>query len=662
MKQLVCEMCGSTDLIKQDGVFVCQTCGCKYSIEEARKMMVEGTVEVAGTVKVDNSGLISSYLQMAENALEAGNNEEAELYANKIIEIDPRSSQAWFIKGNSSGWQTTGRNNRYPESIVNWINAYTFAADDKKLELAEKIKDESMKIGAAILQMECNGFARYRSEENAKDVKSCLKMLKDQSEALNSKTGIDIYSDDNFKLALARLVNGCAVDASNATDKDFGTERRHQDQYHWNQYVQEQDRCLELFDSAYGMSNNDGLLFTICKNYITIARAVKDSCSYKYVPSAYGDGTYVTEYVLTDKAKESRTKTIEKWTKRRDYHDPEMRKKSCKEVINNCEKEIAPLEESFAFQKYWEEHAKEKDEIETEIASLAASVDGLIAEKANNALYDSKKTSEQRIDALNGELRSLGLFKGKEKKVIQEKIESEKSNLKDIQSAISEHEQSFDTRIESLQEKINTLNEELSAPRGRLPITHGTPINLFISGKDELVMTPRDMLAFLVDKTPKPFGLKTGTEEDIINFSKTEYELANFMLGVAAALNNSKFERIEWKDDPNKNKTWLFRFFLNDQQTDTGLYCDAKSISSPIEKELRFKLDDGFTPKDASEFVRIVSMLLFDVLPSVKLNDLQAFLAQRIYDIDGDPTMASDGLIIKAKRDHSVTFTVKLDE
>ena len=37
-------MCGSTDLMKQDGVFVCQSCGTKYSVEEAKKMMVEGNV------------------------------------------------------------------------------------------------------------------------------------------------------------------------------------------------------------------------------------------------------------------------------------------------------------------------------------------------------------------------------------------------------------------------------------------------------------------------------------------------------------------------------------------------------------------------------------------------------------------------------------------
>lgn len=41
MKRIVCEMCESTDFIKMDGLFVCQECGCKYSMEEAKKMMKE---------------------------------------------------------------------------------------------------------------------------------------------------------------------------------------------------------------------------------------------------------------------------------------------------------------------------------------------------------------------------------------------------------------------------------------------------------------------------------------------------------------------------------------------------------------------------------------------------------------------------------------------
>ena len=49
---IVCEMCGSSNLIKQNGVFVCQSCGIKYSLEEARKLMAGGTVDIVKTANV----------------------------------------------------------------------------------------------------------------------------------------------------------------------------------------------------------------------------------------------------------------------------------------------------------------------------------------------------------------------------------------------------------------------------------------------------------------------------------------------------------------------------------------------------------------------------------------------------------------------------------
>ena len=126
MKALTCEMCGSTDIIKQDGLFVCQSCGTKYSVEEAKKMMVEGTVSVKGVVTVDNSGLIDNYLLMAKNALDAGNKSEAENYCNKIIEINPTHSKAWLFKGNAAGWQSSLANLRYEESIKCFNNMNYF--------------------------------------------------------------------------------------------------------------------------------------------------------------------------------------------------------------------------------------------------------------------------------------------------------------------------------------------------------------------------------------------------------------------------------------------------------------------------------------------------------------------------------------------------------
>lgn len=97
MKQLTCEMCGSTDLMKQDGVFVCQTCGTKYSVEEAKKMMVEGTVDVTGsTVKVDTSDELANLYQLAHRAKIENNIENAAKYYDMILIKDPTSWEAAF--------------------------------------------------------------------------------------------------------------------------------------------------------------------------------------------------------------------------------------------------------------------------------------------------------------------------------------------------------------------------------------------------------------------------------------------------------------------------------------------------------------------------------------------------------------------------------------
>ena len=96
MKALTCEMCGSTNLIKEDGVFVCQSCGTKYSVEEAKKMMIDGTVEVTGTVKIDTSSELANLYEIARRAKETGNSENALKYYDMILVKDPKSWEANF--------------------------------------------------------------------------------------------------------------------------------------------------------------------------------------------------------------------------------------------------------------------------------------------------------------------------------------------------------------------------------------------------------------------------------------------------------------------------------------------------------------------------------------------------------------------------------------
>ena len=96
MNELVCEMCGSNDVVKQDGLFVCQACNTKYSVEEARKIMFGETVEVEGTVKIDHSSELNNLYELARRAKDTNNSENALKYYDQILIKDPNSWEAQF--------------------------------------------------------------------------------------------------------------------------------------------------------------------------------------------------------------------------------------------------------------------------------------------------------------------------------------------------------------------------------------------------------------------------------------------------------------------------------------------------------------------------------------------------------------------------------------
>jgi len=96
MKKINCELCGSNQLIKQEGVYVCQHCGTKYSAEEAKKMMVDGVVEITGSVKLDSSDKLTNLYQIARRAKNDNNAESAAKYYDMILIEDPTSWEATF--------------------------------------------------------------------------------------------------------------------------------------------------------------------------------------------------------------------------------------------------------------------------------------------------------------------------------------------------------------------------------------------------------------------------------------------------------------------------------------------------------------------------------------------------------------------------------------
>lgn len=146
MKALQCEMCGSHDLIKEGGVFVCQSCGTKYSVEEAKKMMVEGTVDVKGTVKVDTSDELKNLYEIARRAKDTDNSENAAKYYDMILVKDPSSWEAnyYVVYFKSMGCK-----------IAEIFSAATDIANcqESVIELIKKNEDDEEKQKSALTEI-----------------------------------------------------------------------------------------------------------------------------------------------------------------------------------------------------------------------------------------------------------------------------------------------------------------------------------------------------------------------------------------------------------------------------------------------------------------------------------------------------------------------------
>ncbi|WP_295211530.1 TFIIB-type zinc finger domain-containing protein [Ruminococcus sp.] len=99
MKQIVCEVCGSNELVKEDGYFICQYCGAKYSPEDAKHLIVEvnGKVDVSGSkVTVDNTSFVERSLENARRAKAKEDWEECEKYYNMVEQYEPTNIEAIF--------------------------------------------------------------------------------------------------------------------------------------------------------------------------------------------------------------------------------------------------------------------------------------------------------------------------------------------------------------------------------------------------------------------------------------------------------------------------------------------------------------------------------------------------------------------------------------
>lgn len=106
MKKMVCELCEGSNLLKQGDFFVCQDCGAQYTVEAARKLLVEvedsvpapvaPPVPVAEAPAEPVNRKAENLRKLAQRAKEDGDSEAAARYFDQLLLECPDDHDAYF--------------------------------------------------------------------------------------------------------------------------------------------------------------------------------------------------------------------------------------------------------------------------------------------------------------------------------------------------------------------------------------------------------------------------------------------------------------------------------------------------------------------------------------------------------------------------------------
>ena len=156
MKAFICEMCNSQELVKQDGFFVCQSCGTRYSVEEAKKLMVE----IEGTVKVDNSDYVQRYLQNARRAKSKEDWAEVEKYYNMVEQNQPDNIEAIFYSAYGKAKQSLIENDIFKRQATFQVlmNSVSIIDDNYDISKETELRPILESIAKDIIAMHASGF------------------------------------------------------------------------------------------------------------------------------------------------------------------------------------------------------------------------------------------------------------------------------------------------------------------------------------------------------------------------------------------------------------------------------------------------------------------------------------------------------------------------
>lgn len=157
---------------------------------------------------------VATLMGMAKTAEIAGNYTEAVAYYNRVLEADPRNSEAWIGKGKAAGWQTTLLNFRVSEMLVAFNHALANADPSIKDATVKTVTYDANHLIVTVYKMARDHMLEYVSLQN-----SWPTYVSQMGQMLDALTVVHGWSPTD-KLTLENIVHLCKDNIEGVSYRD----------------------------------------------------------------------------------------------------------------------------------------------------------------------------------------------------------------------------------------------------------------------------------------------------------------------------------------------------------------------------------------------------------------------------------------------------------
>lgn len=124
------------------------------------------SVVVREAIQQAATGNAKNWLVLANAASEAGNHREAYDYCTRILELDPKNSEAWAGKAAAAGWMSTLASFRLPEMLAGFQKAVEYSDPEKQSKVKVTAANEICKIVDAYYRLSRQHLNEFITVDN----------------------------------------------------------------------------------------------------------------------------------------------------------------------------------------------------------------------------------------------------------------------------------------------------------------------------------------------------------------------------------------------------------------------------------------------------------------------------------------------------------------